>query len=187
MSEVYCGSWKIDSSDRFIEIDEKFECFSRENPSFHFSGAKLGKSFHELLHCVQLSYFYRTLIYRARYGNVSPEIPVRCDTSTLKRMYVMRISKVAGAATVAFTLHFIEEEKREHISFFDVGTPRDEREAGVCFICGQVQNNGGWELPENYFKRNEFGGAVFMPRIRNTVCKSCIGSTLEKTGGDSCR
>ncbi|HNX27254.1 MAG TPA: hypothetical protein PKK48_07590 [Phycisphaerae bacterium] len=178
MSNAYCGSWKIDSSDRFIEIDEKFERFSRENPNFHFSGAKLGKSFHDFLHSVQLSYFYRTLIYRVRYDNAMIELPVRCDTSALKRSYRMHISRLAGSATVEFTLNLVKEEKREHISFFDLGTPRDEREIRVCFICGLVKGNGVWELPENHFRRAEFGGAVFMPRLTHTVCKSCLSRTL---------
>lgn len=185
MSEVYCGCWSIDSSDRFIEMDEKFERFSRENGNFHFSGAKLGKSFHELLHCVQLSYFYRVLIYRARYENSVIELPVRCDTPTLNRLYMMRISKVTGSATVQFTLHLKKEEKRDHIGFFDMGTPRDDRETRVCFMCGQVKSNGTWEQPEEHFGRAEFGGAVFMPRIRHTICKSCLAGTLGKTDGNS--
>lgn len=172
------ASWKIDSSDRVVEIDENFEIFGRENRHFHFSGIRMGNCFHDALDCTQTIYLYRTLIYKARYTDEPINIEVRCDSANQRRWYTLSIKRMPGSASIKFTIKPSKLEHREDITFLEQSTPRSDEDLSLCGICGCVNSEGQWKNVEQFVIEKNLNKKSHQPRVRKTLCKNCLFKTI---------
>ena len=168
------GTWKIDSADRVIEIDENFELFCQQNRHFHFSGIKLGNFFHDALNCNQTTYLYRTLIYKARYTDEPINLEIRCDSPTERRWFEINMKRLPGSGTVKFTINKIKHEPRNDISLLKHNVPRTDDKVTICGVCGSVHHDGEWHDLEHFVDKKGLNYSHNQPKLKHSLCKDCL-------------
>ena len=158
-------TYVIDAEDRIVSVSEGWDAFAMANDgpaacASHVVGQPLFSS----IDGDPVRMFMTAILMRVRVSGQPEDVPYRCDSDRVRRLYRMRLEPLADKAVRV--IHALEDSQKAEqpvaIRLAHAGGPATPR----CSICNKVKEAGVWVDPFD-------GGRAREIRVVHTVCPEC--------------
>lgn len=165
--------YRIDAQDEVIWVNEEWEKFAAENDGGAVGAAKgiVGQTLWSFIGDPTLSNLYHEMVLLARKGRPI-SFSFRCDAPCFRRVFQMRIGRVAGDE-VEFASTLESEESRDRVSLLDCHQPRNGQFVRMCSWCQRVHANNLWVQVEDAVIELGLMSSPTLPAITHGICEEC--------------
>lgn len=180
MSPGTALTYRIDSADRIIDVNDAWAVFAVANSGEHLlPPGVLGSALFAAISDASTREVYRLLLQRVRKDRTPLRFRFRCDGPRQRRLLQMTVSGSTDNV-VAFSTLLIASTKRPAVRLIDAAQPRTDALLRVCGWCMRVA------MPDDRW--TEVGQAIAvmglleqpsLPQITHGMCPRCF-ETLDK-------
>ena len=172
-------SYSLAADDRIAAVNAEWLAFAQENGASELTqDAVLGKPLWSFVSGRETQELYAAIFRRVRCEGLVATIPFRCDSPTLRRYMLMRVSKSDDLLVLECTLTRVETTN--YLRLLDRGVPRDERQLTVCSLCRHaLVEPVGWLQLEDAAVRLRLLEETTGPRFRYTICPPCANLAVQ--------
>jgi hypothetical protein len=163
---------RIDAADFIRYVSPTWNAFGEQNEAKHLIGTVVGNQLWRYIGGLEVRRIYRALLERIRADRRPVQFPFRCDSATLRRHMVMRVTALADGG-VEFQSSLVREERRPRLALLDPAMPRSDRQVVLCAWCKRVDRHGRWYELEEALQTNSFFDSPRPPHVNHEICPHC--------------
>ncbi|MBN2725850.1 hypothetical protein JXR74_00620 [Candidatus Mcinerneyibacteriota bacterium] len=175
-------SYRIDSQDRLIHVDEQWIDFARENwdPDFQVSSV-IGVSLWDFIRDETTRHLYQAIVAKLRSGDKTEyKIPFRCDSPNRVRDMEMVVKK-GESGGITFTSILKREQKREAVAPHICARLDEGPVIRMCSWCKKIYHHeqDEWLTLEEALQRIRYFEKGKLPYVTHGICEECRESLLK--------
>lgn len=166
--------YRVDAGDVLAWVDDWFLAFARENGASELTWAEvLGRSLWEFIDDTATRDLYKHIHSRVRATGRQVVLPFRCDSPTLRRHMLLRITLV-DSGDLMYEGVLTRAEPTAVLNVLDPAFPRSRAKLTLCSCCKRaLVETSGWLKVEDAVARLGLFEKPKAPRLNYTVCHEC--------------
>ena len=165
--------YRIDSSDRLIQVDDGWRRFAEANRAWELAGDSiLGRSLWDFLQDSETRDIFSALLAKVRARQSPLSFPLRCDSPDTRRYLRLTLSPIPDEG-VEFVSETIRTEKRTRIGLLDVTGGKTKDFIRICSWCKRVEVPGGWTEVEFAIAILGLFDESPLPQLSHSICPDC--------------
>ena len=167
-------TYTLNADDLIESIGADWMAFAQENGASELTGESVvGRSLWDFLSDDGTRQVYESIFRRVRLEGVPCLFPFRCDSPTMWRRMMMKISKHSNDL-IALECSLINSRTRRILHLLDVSSQRNENRLTLCSFClkGLVEPIGWIEI-EDAAKCLRLLEQRTAPQVVYDVCPNC--------------
>ena len=165
--------YSIDACDVITSVDKDWVDFAKKNAAPDLNANRvIGQPLWDFIQGEITITLYKALFERVRASSQATLVPYKCDSPTMIRTMVLRITPKENRV-LEFKSNIISFEAREHISILDLALPRTEKQQEICSLCRRICfEDGKWVQIERVLMQENFYPKR-LPKLCNVICPDC--------------
>lgn len=165
----------LDAEGRILRVGDAWDRTAQEAGAPELVASEvLGTVLDDHISDLPTRHLWQTLMHGVRSTGRPAEVPVRCDTPTLRRWTRVLVAPLEDGG-FTFKTRLVRVERRPPVPLLDASRPLDpEHRIRMCGWCKRVAVPGeGWLEVEQAVDRLELFGAERLPEITHGLCPDC--------------
>ena len=167
-------TYTLNADDLIASTGADWAAFAQENGARELTEESVvGRSLWDFISDDGTRQVYKSIFRRVRLGGGPCLFPIRCDSPTMWRRVMMRVSKPSNDL-IALECSLIDSRTRRLLQLLDVSSHRDENRLTLCSFClkGLVEPLGWIEI-EDAAKCLRLLEQTTAPQVVYAVCPTC--------------
>jgi hypothetical protein len=177
MMEATVVSYRIDRTDRLLEVNDEWKRFAVANDAPELVDGVLNRSLWAFIADATTANVYHQLLSRVRAGHVVT-FPFRCDAPALRRWMQMRMSSLANGE-ILFESAIVETQPTSAGTVWDRRAARGADFLTTCSWCKRMKVEDRWEEVEDAVALLALFLQDRLPMITHGMCPRCYASIME--------
>lgn len=172
--------YRIDENDNIVFVSENWSKFAIDNDATEtcIPPLILNKPIWKFIGDIETIYLYQLVINRIRIDKKTVEIPINCDSPSLRRFMKITI-KPFVENQIEFTSKILNLEKREYLSVLSKNAPRTDKFLKICSYCKKIAvSEIEWVDTERAIESLKLFQKDKLPQLTHGVCPACYESVM---------
>ncbi len=167
--------YRIDARDTIIFVNREWVDFARENQAPELTpGNVLGQPLERFIDGWETRHLYELIYQSVRRRPRQIRIPLNCDSPTVRRAFVLRLSPLEGGV-LEFAVQVVEIRPLAPRPILDPTVARSSETIAICSWCKRIRtdDDGRWGEIECALAHRELFGPT-PPSLTHGVCPDCF-------------